>query len=157
MALPIGAMPLRAEPADQSAEPADQTPALEQSEAIALVRATFVRLNDANLTNQYVMLRATGAPDFQKRFSEAELAALFAEMRLRHVDFSRIIALDPVIRSARFYTAQGILELMGSVPLGSIEARFGFRYQRLGGVWKLYGLSLDFGRASKPAKVAHMT
>lgn len=122
---------------------------ISRSDAVALVRATFVRLNDANLTADYAMLRATGAPDFQKRFGEPELMTLFAGMRAKRIDLTSALALEPVIDTARYHTGQNVLQLAGFVPTSPLRTRFGFSYQRLDSVWKLYGLTLDFEAAPK--------
>lgn len=119
-------------------------PEIQKTEAIALVRTTFVRLNDANLTANYAVLRATGAPDFQARFSEHELQDLFAGMRARRIDLTRLAALDPMVETARFHTGQRILQLFGYVDTSPVRTRFRFSFQKFEGAWKLYGMALDF-------------
>ncbi len=123
---------------------ADGLPITKRAEAVALVRATLLRLNDANLTADYKLLRATGAPDFQARFSEAELSALFSSMRAKGIDLTRFAALEPAIEAARYHTGQNVLQISGTLNAGSVETRFVFSYQNLDNGWKLYGLNLDF-------------
>lgn len=126
-----------------------------RSEAAALVRSTFATLNDANLTANYSVLRATAAPDFQARFSADELQSLFQDMRDKHVDLSAALALDLEIEGARFHTGQKILQLRGVVNTKPALMRFGFSYQSIGGKWKLYGLTLDFEASTvKPGAAA---
>lgn len=129
---------------------ADEVPITKRAEAIALVRATLARLNDANLTANYTLLRATGAPDFQARFSESRLSELFAGMRAKAIDLRRFVALEPMIKAARYHTGQQVLQITGTLTSGSVETRFMFSYQSLDGGWKLYGLNLDFVPAAKP-------
>lgn len=131
-------------PAPLQAGPDTRSPELQKSDAIALVRTTFVRLNDANLTADYAMLRATAAPDFQARFSERELKNLFSGMRAKRIDLTRLAALDPIIETARFHTGQHILQLIGYVDTSPIRTRFGFSFESFDGVWRLYGMTLDF-------------
>ena len=123
---------------------ADGLPITKRAEAVALVRSTLVRLNDANLTANYTLLRATGAPDFQARFSEAALSELFAGMRAKGIDLTRFVALEPMIEAARYHTGQQVLQIAGTLSTGSVQTRFKFSYQSLDGGWKLYGLNLDF-------------
>lgn len=130
----LGAVSLRAADA----------PGLARSEALALVRATFIRLNDANQTSDYGVLRATASPEFQERFTAQKLEALFAGMRAKKVDLSQALALDPVIETARYHTGQHILRFAGYLPTTPVKTRFGFSYQKSEGVWRLYGLTLDF-------------
>lgn len=132
----LGAMSLHAAAAD--------VPGLARSEALALVRATFIRLNDANQTSDYGVLRAMAAPDFQQRFTAQKLEKLFAGMRAKKIDLSRALTLDPVIETARFHTGQHILQFAGYLPTVPVKTRFGFSYQKSDGVWRLYGLTLDF-------------
>lgn len=136
---------------------ADGPAELSRSDAAALVRATFVRLNDANQTADYAMLRATAAPGFQKRFDERELTNLFAGMREKRIDLAGAVALEPMIETARFHTGQNVLQLVGFVPTRPVRTRFGFSFQKRDGVWKLYGLMLDFEAAPKTSGSAPST
>jgi hypothetical protein len=120
-------------------------PALNRSEALALVRSTFLRLNDANLTGDYRILGATASPEFRSRFSDADLQMLFAGMRAKKIDLTSAIVREPVIEKARFHTRQHLLQLIGYVPTGPIQTRFEFTYMRSESDWMLFGLSLNFG------------
>lgn len=134
----------------------DADPAIPRGpEAAALIRSTLVTLNDANLTENYSVLRAMAAPDFQARFSVEQLVLLFRGMRARHIDLSGALTLEPVIEGARFHTGQKILQVHGVVHTKPVQLRFGFSYQSIAGKWKLYGLTLDFEvRSREPGAAA---
>lgn len=133
---------------------ADPPDSLSKIEALALVRTALVRLNDANQADSYAMLRKTAAPDFQRRFTEQELATLFAGMRAKDIDLSRVIGLEPAIEVSRYHTGQGVLQLGGVIDSKPMKTRFNFSFQRHDGSWKLYGLGLDFVPAAKSTDVA---
>ncbi|WP_072390569.1 hypothetical protein [Hyphomicrobium sp. CS1GBMeth3] len=117
---------------------------LKRADAVALVMSTFVRLNDANMSANYSVLRSTSAPDFQTRFSERNLELMFEGMRIRRIDLSKVVSLQPAIVSARFHTDQKILQLIGFVETRPIQTKFAFSYTNYKGSWLLYGLAIDF-------------
>lgn len=131
-----------------SARAGEQAEFLRRAQAISLIRSTLATLNDANLTGNYSILRAKSAPAFQTVFTVEKLEQMFEGMRAKRVDLTRAIALDPEIAQARFHTVQKVLQFTGVFRTLPVETRFAFSYQNVGGVWKLYGISLDF----EPAK-----
>lgn len=139
-----GAVPLPALGFDEPAIPRGR-------EAAGLIRATLATLNDANMTGNYSVLRAVGAPAFQTRFSVDRLEGMFQDMRDKKVDLSVALALDPEIELARFHTGQKVLQFYGVVKTRPSQMQFLFSYQQSGGTWKLYGLALDFEKVSAGA------
>ena len=62
---------------------------------VMLVRNTLIAFNQANLTGDYAVLLALGAPDFQKNNDRAKLSEQFASFREQKIDVSPVAVLPP--------------------------------------------------------------
>lgn len=148
LALVHGSTPVRAEPGEPQALP-------DRQRAAALIRSTLLSLNEANLTDNYSVLRAASAPDFQRLFSEERLAAIFTVLRTKQVDLSVAALNEPVIKRATYIAGQKALMLQGTVPASAeaplrFETNFKFAYQYIDGRWRLLRLELSLDPASQP-------
>lgn len=133
---------------DVYAQAKSEIAGLSRSEAVALVRTTFMRLNDANQTAKYEILRDLSAPAFQHRFKISDLNRLFAGFREKRIDLSNALTTDPDVKSAQYLPSQDLLKLTGQLATGAVLSRFQLTFQLSDGHWKLYGIALDFDRAS---------
>lgn len=118
-------------------------------EAVLLIRTALVRLNDANQTANYHILRDLSAPAFRDRFSIEDLQKLFSGFREKNINFALALKQDPLIRSAHYMKIQDLMRFKGQVAIGNVTGNFDMTFQFSGGDWKLYGLDLQFERAAR--------
>lgn len=126
-----------------SVGPAAQlTPAVDQNQALYLVRATLLTLNDANRSGNYTVLRDLAAPDFQAKNTAADLAQIFADLRRRNFDLFAVALLAPQFAVPPARDANGRLRLTGSFPTRPLQISFDLTFQTVGGEWRLFAISV---------------
>src|SRR5215472_1139455 len=126
-----------------SAGPAAQlTPAVDQNQALYLVRATLLTLNDANRSGNYTVLRDLAAPDFQAKNTAADLAQIFTDLRRRNFDLFAVTLLAPQFAIPPARDANGRLRLTGSFPTRPLQITFDLTFQTVGGEWRLFAISV---------------
>jgi len=126
-----------------SAGPAAQlTPAVDQNQALYLVRATLLTLNDANRSGNYTVLRDLAAPDFQAKNTAADLAQIFTDLRRRNFDLFAVALLAPQFAIPPARDANGRLRLTGSFPTRPLQITFDLTFQTVGGEWRLFAISV---------------
>jgi len=129
--------------ASGSAGPAAQlTPAVDQNQALYLVRATLLTLNDANRSGNYTVLRDLAAPDFQAKNTAADLSQIFTDLRRRNFDLFAVALLAPQFASPPARDANGRLRLTGSFPTRPLQISFDLTFQTVGGEWRLFAISV---------------
>jgi hypothetical protein len=126
-------------------------------QAIFLIRATLLALNDANRTGNYSVLRDLAGPRFQQRNSLQQLAETFAPFRQSGVDLSRVGMIEPEVSLASPRDGDGVLEVRGHLPgepglptsdPSGHRLNFAFEFEPVLGHWRLLTLSL---RTDPPA------
>lgn len=126
-----------------NAGPAAQlTPAVDQNQALYLVRATLITLNDANRSGNYTVLRDLAAPDFQAKNTAADLAQIFTDLRRRNFDLFAVALLAPQFAIPPARDANGRLRLTGSFPTRPLQITFDLTFQTVGGEWRLFAISV---------------
>src|SRR5215472_15324406 len=126
-----------------SAGPAAQlTPAVDQNQALYLVRATLLTLNDANRSGNYTVLRDLAAPDFQARNTAADLALHFADLRNRKLDLYGAALLAPQLTAVPARDQRGFLHLTGLFPTRPQQSNFDLLFQDVSNQWRLFGISI---------------
>ena len=91
--------PLCAEKKQTPAKPAAQAPQakqelkMETAQLVGLIKSTIMALQHANQTGNYSVLRDLGTPVFRERFDQAQLTAIFYNLRSRGVNFTPILFL----------------------------------------------------------------
>lgn len=125
------------------AGPAAQlAPAVDQNQALYLVRATLLTLNDANRSGNYTVLRDLAAPDFQAKNTAADLAQIFTDLRRRNFDLFAVALLAPQFGTPPARDANGRLRLTGSFPTRPLQITFDLTFQTVGGEWRLFAISV---------------
>jgi hypothetical protein len=125
-----------------AAKPAAPAPPVSQDQAIYLVRATLLTLNDANRSGNYTVLRDLAAPDFQAKNTAADLAQSFADLRRRNFDLFAAALLTPQFTTAPALDANGWLHLTGYFATRPLQINFDLIFQIVGGQWRLFGISV---------------
>src|SRR5215472_11175546 len=141
-----------------SAGPAAQlTPAVDQNQALYLVRATLLTLNDANRSGNYTVLRDLAAPDFQAKNTAADLALHFADLRNRKLDLYAVATLAPQFSPAPAVDGNRRLHLTGFFPTRPLQINFDLTFQVVNGQWRLLAISVATPKAPATQSKANST
>ncbi len=113
-----------------------------QDQAVYLVRATLLTLNDANRSGNYTVLRDLAAPDFQAKNTAADLAQDFADLRRRNFDLFAVALLAPQFAAAPALDANGLLRLKGFFATRPSQINFDLAFQNVSGHWRLIAIAV---------------
>jgi hypothetical protein len=136
--------PPPASPPEAAAPASSGPPSLSRSDlelVVTLLRNTLSALHQANITGNYTVLRDLGAPGFRDTNTAARLAEIFALIREREVDLSRVVLLDPQLTDARI-NPNGMLYLAGGLATEPVAVKFELLYEAIEGTWRLFGISI---------------
>ena len=125
-------------------KPADQSLVFD---ALFLVRATLLTLNDANRSGNYTVLRDLAAPDFQAQNTAADLALHFADLRNRKVDLFAVAELAPKFATPPSVDANRRLHLTGFFPTRPLQINFDLTFQVVNGQWRLLAIAVATPKA----------
>lgn len=78
-----------------------------------LVQSYMTALGQANLTGNYTVLHALGAPAFQENNGPDQLSAIFANLRQSNIDLTPIILYKPILTRKPWFDGEGMLRLTG--------------------------------------------
>jgi len=111
----------------------------------ALVKATLLTFNDANVTGNYEVFHAKLSKPFREQFSVERLARRFQEFSKKHVDFDIVAALKPAYDPAPKVDGDGKLLVKGSFPTEPLQVYFNLEFIPSDGEWKLIGINVKVG------------
>lgn len=106
-----------------------------------LIQNSLIALNHANLTGNYSVLRDLAAPGFQKLNSPKQLAASFADLRVRNVNLSPIVLYQPKLVGDPVID-QGFLRMAGFYETRPLQVHFNLVFQPVAAVWRLFEISV---------------
>lgn len=112
---------------------------------IILIRASLVALNQANATNNYAVLSALGSPNFRSGNPPQRLAQVFGSFRSNNVDLTPVVFVTPQLSQAPALV-NGRMRLVGHFPTRPMQINYDLQFEPSGGVWKLFGLSVNLTR-----------
>jgi hypothetical protein len=127
--------------AQQKATPQPAQP-VSNEQALYLVRAMLLTLNDANRSGNYTVLRDLAAPGFQAKNTAADLAQIFADLRRRNFDLFASALLAPQFTAAPALDGDGKLRLTGFFPTRPLQIRFDLSFQSVDGQWRVFAVSV---------------
>jgi hypothetical protein len=110
--------------AEKSAKPATQTPQAKQelkmdtAQLVGLIKSTIMALQHANQTGNYSVLRDLGSPVFRERFDQAQLTAVFSNLRSRGVNLTPVLFLLPNLTKQPEMTEGNQLHIVGDFLSG---------------------------------------
>jgi hypothetical protein len=148
VALLLSAVASHATRAEQKGAPAQQNaqsqPTLPVSveQALYLIRATLLTLNDANRSGNYTVLRDLAAPGFQAKHTAADLAQIFVDLRRRNFDLAAVALAAPQLSTPPYIDPDKMLRLTGYFPTRPLQINFELVYQHVSGQWRLFGISV---------------
>jgi hypothetical protein len=109
---------------------------------IILIANTIIAVSQANLTGNYSVLRDLGAPDFQKANSLQRLAAIFADLRGRSLNFGPVVLFRPKLVRPAAIDEAGLLRMTGFYDTQPLQVHFDLAFQPVAGSWRLFEISV---------------
>jgi len=109
---------------------------------VILIANTLIALNQANLTDNYSVLRELGAPDFQKTNTTRRLGEIFADMRARKLNFAPIVMFQPKFVRQPEIDARGFIRTTGFYETAPLQVHFDLVFQSVAGSWRLFEISV---------------
>jgi Tfp pilus assembly protein FimV len=109
---------------------------------LILINNAIIALNQANLVDNYTVLRDLGAPAFQKANSAQKLASIFANMRERHLNLSPLLLYQPKLVQPAAIDDKGFLRLTGFYETEPFQIHFNLVFQAVAGFWRLMEISV---------------
>ena len=108
----------------------------------SLIKSTIMALQHANQTGNYSVLRDLGTPVFRERFDQAQLTAIFSNLRSRGVNFM------PVLSCPKPHQTGGDdggrqLHLVGDFPTQPLKIQYEMLFLQIDGVWRIDGMAVD--------------
>lgn len=120
-------------------------------QALYLIRSTLLTLNDANRSGNYTVMRDLAAPGVQARYSPADLAQVFSDLRDNHVDLSVVALAAPKLSAPPKLQGNGQLRLTGHFSSQPRQINFDLLFQTVAGHWKWFGISVAAPHAAPSA------
>jgi hypothetical protein len=135
-------------PAKEQAKPPIPSP----EQLAMMIQTSVVALSQANLTGNFTVLHALGAPSFQQSNPPQKLSEIFKNFREQNIDLTPLILFSPVLLREPVINEQGTLHLVGYYKTQPQQVHFELLFQPVGGQWRLLGISL---RAQPAAAAAN--
>ena len=108
----------------------------------ALVKATLLTFNDANVTGNYTVFHAKLSKPFREQFPVERLARRFQEFNKKNIDFDVIAALKPSYDLAPKVDDEGKLLVKGHFPTEPLRVNFDLAFIPSYGEWKLISINV---------------
>ena len=143
--IPHGKSQLKGQAKDKdkaAAQPQAKTPIPPPEQMAMLIQTSVVALSQANLTGNYTVLHALGAPSFQQANPPAKLAEIFKKLREQNIDLTPVILFSPVLLREPVINEQGMLHLVGYYKTAPQQVNFEVLFQPVAGQWRLFGISV---------------
>jgi len=114
----------------------------------ALVKATLLTFNDANVTGNYEVFHAKLSKPFREQFPVERLARRFQDFNKKHIDFDIIAALKPAYDPSPAVDGDGKLLVKGYFPTEPLRVYFNLEFIPSDGEWKLISINVKVGDPS---------
>jgi hypothetical protein len=124
-----------------------KVPGAEHQEA--LVKASLLSFNDANVTGNYAVFHAKLSKPFRDQFPPEKLAEIFKEFRDKRIDFDIIVAKKPIITEEPKISGNGVLSIKGYFDTTPTRVNYDLAFVRSEGEWKLIKVDVDVKRPDK--------
>ena len=111
----------------------------------ALVKATLLTFNDANVTGNYEVFHAKLSKPFREQFPVERLARQFQEFSKKRIDLDVIAALKPSYQPAARVDDDGRLLVKGHFPTEPLQVYFDLQFIPSDGEWKLISINVKIG------------
>jgi len=134
-----------------AAQPQAKVPIPPAEQMAILIQTSVVALSQANLTGNYSVLHALGAPGFQQSNPPEKLAEIFKKLRESNVDLTPVILFSPNLVRDPVINEQGMLYLVGYYKTVPQQVNFEVVFQPVQGHWRLFGISVNTSPAATAA------
>lgn len=108
----------------------------------ALVKASLLSFNDANITGNYTVFHAKLSKPFRDQFPPERLQQSFKEFADKQIDIELIGALKPTYEPAPIVDASGKLVVKGWFPTEPMLVAFNLDFIPSDGEWKLISINV---------------
>jgi hypothetical protein len=131
------------------AKPAAQAPQgkqelkMETAQLAGLIKSTIMALQHANQTGNYSVLRDLGTPVFRERFDQAQLTALFYNLRSRGINFTPVLFLPANLTKQPEMTEGNELHVVGDFQTQPLRIQYDLLFLQIDGVWRINGMAVD--------------
>ena len=106
-------------------------------ETVQLVGLIIMALQHANQTGNYSVLRDLGTPLFRERFDQAQLTAVFYNLRSRGVNFTPILFLPANLTKQPEMTEGNELHVVGDFQTQPLRIQYDLLFLQIDGVWRI--------------------
>jgi hypothetical protein len=113
----------------------------------ALVKASLLSFNDANVTGNYTVFHAKLSKPFRQQFSPEKLKETFREFAEKDIDIDIIAAMKPTYDPAPLIDDNGKLVVKGSFPTEPARVVFELDFIPSDAEWKLVRINIKTTRA----------
>ncbi|WP_020696899.1 hypothetical protein [Reyranella massiliensis] len=103
----------------------------------ALVKATLLTFNDANVSGNYDIFHAKAAKPFRDQFTPEQLKATFNEFNKKSIDFDIIAAMTPIYAPKAAVDGDGKLIVKGYFPTEPSRLTFELEFIPSDAQWKM--------------------
>lgn len=111
----------------------------------ALVKASLLSFNDANVTGNYTVFHAKLSKPFRDQFPPERLKETFKEFREKKIDFDIIAAVRPVYSPPPAVDRDGKLIVNGHFPTEPTQVNFELEFIPSDAEWKLIRIHVKLG------------
>lgn len=108
----------------------------------ALVKATLLTWNDANVTGNYTVFHAKLSKPFRDQFPPDRLKQIFKKFADEDIDIDVVAALKPVYQPVPAIDGDGKLVVNGYFPTEPMRVIFALEFIPSDGQWKLIGINV---------------
>ncbi len=102
----------------------------------ALIKATLMTFNDANVTGNYDVLHAKLSKPFREQFPPARLKEAFKVFADNNVDFKVVVAKTPIAKQEPNVSDKGVLSLYGHFDTTPNHVYYELEFIMSDGEWK---------------------
>ena len=127
---------------------------METAQLVGLIKSTIMALQHANQTGNYSVLRDLGTPVFRERFDQAQLTAVFYNLRSRGINFTPILFLPANLTKQPEMTEGNELHVVGDFQTQPLRIQYDLLFLQIDGVWRINGLAVDAVPSSSPLATA---
>lgn len=111
----------------------------------ALVKASLLTFNDANVTGNYEVLHAKLSKPFRQQFSPERLKEVFKDFNEKSIDFDIIAAMTPTYEPRPSVDGEGKLVVKGTFPTEPSRLAFELDFIPSDAEWKLIRINVKLG------------
>jgi hypothetical protein len=115
----------------------------------ALVKATLLSFNDANVTGNYTVFHAKASKPFRQQFTPEKLQETFKDFSQNSIDFDIIAAYKPVYDPPPKVDTDGRQLVQGHIPTEPTRVVYDLEFIPSDGEWKLISINVKTERAPK--------